>query len=57
MKSLAFSLFFQNSRYYGATAVAADFSALEAKGGNDMCISHTQKAGNDRLENFVAFAP
>jgi hypothetical protein len=37
--------------------VAADFSALEAKGGNYMTVGHAQKAGDARLKILVAVAP
>jgi len=43
--------------FFEVMYVAADFSALEAKGGNDVAVGHAPKAGNDRLEIPVAAAP
>jgi hypothetical protein len=37
--------------------VAADFSALEANGGYNVSLDHATKAGDDRREFLVAFAP
>ena len=37
--------------------VAADFSALEAKGGYYVRFDHAPKAGGERLEILVAVAP
>jgi hypothetical protein len=43
--------------FFEVVNVAADFSALEAKGRNYMAVGHAQKVGNDRLEILVAVAP
>ena len=43
--------------FFEVVNVAADFSALEAKGGNDVCIGHAPKVGDGRLEILVAVAP
>ena len=43
--------------FFEVVNVAADFSALEAKGGDDMLFGHAPKAGDDRLEILVAVAP
>ena len=43
--------------FFEVVNVAADFSALEAKGGDDMLFGHAPKAGSDRLEILVAVAP
>jgi len=51
IRSLARNPFFE------VVNMAADFSALEAKGGNDVRIGHEPKAGDDRLEILVAAAP
>jgi hypothetical protein len=42
--------------FFEVVDVAADFSALEAKGGNYM-TGHAQKAGDARLKILVAVAP
>jgi len=43
--------------FFEIVNVAADFSALEAKGGYNVRLGHTAKAGDGRLEILVAGAP
>jgi hypothetical protein len=43
--------------FFEVVNVAADFSALEEKGGDDMLFGNVPKVGSDRLEILVAVAP
>jgi hypothetical protein len=43
--------------FFEVVNVAADFSALETKWGDDMLLGHAPKAGSGRLEILVAAAP
>jgi len=43
--------------FFKVVNVTADFSTLEAKGGNYVAVGHAPKAGAGRLKILVAVAP